>query len=219
MESDSRVQYDVLCQSSPWSVVERKTSSPNLEQLNLSFQYSISVSIIVRISFHQHQHTPLAQAFSNTFTNNSSSDCHHALQHSLQLPSPLSFHFFNACTILVLLTCPSPSHVSTRILTMFYSHEGKPSVLNFQCFSNWIAHSSYLVQARRSDSLVNKSHFTSTKNAPLTTSPRLVATLGSKSTLKKVDRKEICAVNIPKACQTIISPEAPMALRLQSNLL
>lgn len=48
---------------------------------------------------------------------------------------------------------------------------------------------------------------------------RLVATLGSKSTLKKVDRKEICAVNIPKACQTIVSPEAPMALRLQSNLL
>ncbi|KAH0342846.1 hypothetical protein KCU81_g5463, partial [Aureobasidium melanogenum] len=47
----------------------------------------------------------------------------------------------------------------------------------------------------------------------------LVATLGSKSTLKKVDRKEICAVNIPKACQTIVSPEAPMALRLQSNLL
>ncbi|KAK6001157.1 hypothetical protein QM012_003240 [Aureobasidium pullulans] len=47
----------------------------------------------------------------------------------------------------------------------------------------------------------------------------LVATLGSKSTLKKVDRKDICAVNIPKACQTIVSPEAPMALRLQSNLL
>ncbi|KAI4848669.1 hypothetical protein E4T44_03805 [Aureobasidium sp. EXF-8845] len=47
----------------------------------------------------------------------------------------------------------------------------------------------------------------------------LVATLGSKSTLKKVDRKEICAVNIPKACRTIVSPEAPMALRLQSNLL
>ncbi|KAI5198926.1 hypothetical protein E4T39_06521 [Aureobasidium subglaciale] len=47
----------------------------------------------------------------------------------------------------------------------------------------------------------------------------LVATLGSKSTLKKVDRKEICAVNITKACQTIVSPEAPMALRLQSNLL
>ncbi|TIA77131.1 hypothetical protein D6C76_05056 [Aureobasidium pullulans] len=47
----------------------------------------------------------------------------------------------------------------------------------------------------------------------------LVATLGAKSTLKKVDRKELCAVNIPKACQTIVSPEAPMALRLQSNLL
>ncbi|KAI9765927.1 MAG: hypothetical protein M1840_007068 [Geoglossum simile] len=49
--------------------------------------------------------------------------------------------------------------------------------------------------------------------------PRLVATLGSQSTLKKVNRKAILDVNVPKACETIIDPEAPMALRLQSNLL
>ncbi|KAL9610666.1 MAG: hypothetical protein Q9167_004646 [Letrouitia subvulpina] len=47
----------------------------------------------------------------------------------------------------------------------------------------------------------------------------LVATLGSKSVLKKVNRKAILDVNVPKACRVIINPEAPMALRLQSNLL
>ena len=48
---------------------------------------------------------------------------------------------------------------------------------------------------------------------------RLVATLGSKSTLKKVGRKKILDVNISRACQTVISHQVPMALRLQSNLL
>lgn len=48
---------------------------------------------------------------------------------------------------------------------------------------------------------------------------RLVATLGHKSALKKVDRRAINNVNVPKACEIIIEPEAPMALRLQSNLL
>ncbi|MCJ1434419.1 hypothetical protein MMC27_003787 [Xylographa pallens] len=47
----------------------------------------------------------------------------------------------------------------------------------------------------------------------------LVATLGSKSNLKKINRKAILDVDIPKACMTITQPEAPMALRLQSNLL
>ena len=48
---------------------------------------------------------------------------------------------------------------------------------------------------------------------------RLVATLGSKSGLKKINRKAILDVDIPKACSTVTEPEAPMALRLQSNLL
>ncbi|KAF2458390.1 Rec8 like protein-domain-containing protein [Lineolata rhizophorae] len=47
----------------------------------------------------------------------------------------------------------------------------------------------------------------------------LVATLGSKSQLKKVNRRAILDVDVPRACQTIIEPEAPLALRLQSNLL
>nr|POE79386.1 meiotic recombination protein rec8 [Quercus suber] len=47
----------------------------------------------------------------------------------------------------------------------------------------------------------------------------LVATLGSKSNLKKVTRKAIIDVDVQKACETICEPEAPLALRLQSNLL
>ena len=53
----------------------------------------------------------------------------------------------------------------------------------------------------------------------LTSLDRLVATLGSKSSLKKVTRKAILDVDVQKACETIVTPEAPMALRLQSNLL
>lgn len=48
---------------------------------------------------------------------------------------------------------------------------------------------------------------------------RLVATLGSKSGLKKVSRKAILDVDVQKACEAIVAPAAPMALRLQSNLL
>ncbi len=48
---------------------------------------------------------------------------------------------------------------------------------------------------------------------------RLVATLGSKSNNKKVNRKSILEVDVKKTCDIIIQPEAPMALRLQGNLL
>ncbi|OJD28263.1 hypothetical protein ACJ73_00342 [Blastomyces percursus] len=48
---------------------------------------------------------------------------------------------------------------------------------------------------------------------------RLVATLGAKSAARKVNRRAILDVDVPKACETIIHPEAPMALRLQGNLL
>ena len=48
---------------------------------------------------------------------------------------------------------------------------------------------------------------------------RLVATLGSRSNSKKINRKAILNVDVPKTCGIIIQPEAPMALRLQSNLL
>lgn len=48
---------------------------------------------------------------------------------------------------------------------------------------------------------------------------RLVATLGSKSNLKKLSRKAILDVDVVKTCDTIIKPAAPMSLRLSSNLL
>jgi meiotic recombination protein REC8 len=48
---------------------------------------------------------------------------------------------------------------------------------------------------------------------------RLVATLGSKSSLKRINRKQILDVDVAKACQTIVDPVVPMALRLQGNLL
>ncbi|KAG7412213.1 Meiotic recombination protein rec8 [Fusarium oxysporum f. sp. rapae] len=46
----------------------------------------------------------------------------------------------------------------------------------------------------------------------------LVATVG-KSNQKRLTRKAIQQVNVPKACETIIGPGAPLALRLQGNLL
>jgi hypothetical protein len=52
----------------------------------------------------------------------------------------------------------------------------------------------------------------------LTLQYRLVATVG-KSNQKRLTRKAIQQVNVPKACETIIDPGAPLALRLQGNLL
>ncbi|KAL4865822.1 hypothetical protein BDV12DRAFT_199791 [Aspergillus spectabilis] len=47
----------------------------------------------------------------------------------------------------------------------------------------------------------------------------LVATLGARSISRRLNRKTIQDVDVPKACGAIIDPVAPMALRLQSNLL
>ncbi|KAG5929208.1 hypothetical protein E4U42_006809 [Claviceps africana] len=46
----------------------------------------------------------------------------------------------------------------------------------------------------------------------------LVATVG-KGSQRRLNRKVIQGVNVPKACQKIIDPGAPLALRLQGNLL
>lgn len=45
-----------------------------------------------------------------------------------------------------------------------------------------------------------------------------MATVG-KTTHRRVTRKAIQEVNVPKACEKIIDPGAPLALRLQGNLL
>ncbi|KAM7209684.1 hypothetical protein V8F20_000087, partial [Naviculisporaceae sp. PSN 640] len=47
----------------------------------------------------------------------------------------------------------------------------------------------------------------------------LVSTFGLRSTNRKISRKAIQEVNVRKACETIIKPGAPIALRLQSSLL
>ncbi|KAJ5368059.1 uncharacterized protein N7496_007819 [Penicillium cataractarum] len=47
----------------------------------------------------------------------------------------------------------------------------------------------------------------------------LVATLGSRSITRRLNRKAILDVDVPSACNVIVNPEAPMALRLQGSLL
>lgn len=47
----------------------------------------------------------------------------------------------------------------------------------------------------------------------------LVATLGSRSITRRLNKKAILDVDVPKACEVIMDPAAPMALRLQGNLL
>lgn len=48
---------------------------------------------------------------------------------------------------------------------------------------------------------------------------RLVATVGTGAQQRRLNRKTIQEVDLPKACETILAPGAPLALRLQANLL
>ncbi|KAJ5754180.1 uncharacterized protein N7511_008333 [Penicillium nucicola] len=47
----------------------------------------------------------------------------------------------------------------------------------------------------------------------------LVATLGTRSLSRRLNRKTILEVDVPNACKVITNPDAPMALRLQGSLL
>ncbi|PWN47717.1 hypothetical protein IE53DRAFT_233763 [Violaceomyces palustris] len=47
----------------------------------------------------------------------------------------------------------------------------------------------------------------------------LAATIGRQSPFRKLSRREIMSVNIPKTCATVASPPEPMALRLSSQLM
>lgn len=49
--------------------------------------------------------------------------------------------------------------------------------------------------------------------------PRLAATLGSKSSFKKLPRRSIQIADIPQLCDLISHPSEPLALRLSSNLM
>jgi len=56
--------------------------------------------------------------------------------------------------------------------------------------------------------------------SPSNIPPRLVATVGSSAAAaRKVTRTAIEKVNLRKACEKIIEPGAPIALRVQGNLL
>ncbi|RKF59241.1 putative rad21 rec8 n terminal domain-containing protein [Erysiphe neolycopersici] len=110
---------------------------------------------------------------------------------------------------------------------MFYSHEGelRDRVLLFNLFINqpkiWRCDCLFLVTTslHNTSNLEALSYLFGRQLIKHLCDSRLVATLGSKSSTKKVTRKAIMGVNLKKACETIIEPDAPMALRLQSNLL
>jgi hypothetical protein len=101
---------------------------------------------------------------------------------------------------------------------MFYSHEGELHWSDSSSNRKVNDRSSNVAQIRCGDCVVSKegAHLL-LPNADRT--GRLVATLGSKSSLKRINRKQILDVDVSKACQTIVDPVAPMALRLQGNLL
>ena len=48
---------------------------------------------------------------------------------------------------------------------------------------------------------------------------RLAATLGSKSSFKKLPKQSIRTADIPQLCKQISIPPEPLALRLSSNLM
>lgn len=51
------------------------------------------------------------------------------------------------------------------------------------------------------------------------TSSRLAATLGSKSTLKRLTKKSVLTADISHLCDMVAAPAEPLALRLSSNLM
>jgi hypothetical protein len=110
-----------------------------------------------------------------------------------------------------------PFHV-LGINNMFYSHEGKPQSEPPAHSDRTNPRSAHVAQIRCGDRVVCWEGVQSP--LPCTDrSARLVSCLGSKSSLKRINRKQILDVDVPKACQTIVDPVAPMALRLQGNLL
>lgn len=107
---------------------------------------------------------------------------------------------------LVHVPSPSLSHVGhvthLTLVKMFYSHEILTS-RKYGVATVWYASRLTSAMQLLADHSLH----------------RLVATLGSKSNLKKVSRKAILDVDVAKTCSTIIDPVAPMALRLSSSLL
>jgi len=143
-------------------------------------------------------------------TSISSRDENSTLAHSPHVPSP---HSHITSPNLIELLSPTCS-TATKV---FAAHAHRAHMIaSTNAFS-----SPDLAQVWRRNRLVI---IASRRPKLLTTSAdrsllRLVATLGSKSNLRKVSRKAILDVDVIKTCDTIIEPAAPMALRLSGNLL
>ena len=101
---------------------------------------------------------------------------------------------------------------------MFYSHESKPNAV----LLNRLLLISNIVLTSRKGGIATVWYAPRCRRRLLGFHAdlcRLVATLGSTTNNKKVNRKSILEVDVKKTCDMIIQPEAPMALRLQGNLL
>lgn len=96
---------------------------------------------------------------------------------------------------------------------MFYSHEGKLQTETVAQNDLTNTHSAHVAEIRCGNRVVCCKGVQSL--LPCTDrSGRLLAT-----TQKRLGRKQILEVDVQKACQTIVDPVAPMALRLQGNLM
>ncbi|KAG7104248.1 Meiotic recombination protein rec8 like [Verticillium longisporum] len=105
---------------------------------------------------------------------------------------------------------------------MFYSNDSKlEAPWHTDVTQLTMRLSPYQSSAWRLNHLVNTSftNFQSPIQQDIDRLCRLVATVGPRGGALKVTRKAIQEVNVRKACETILQPGAPLALRVQGNLL
>lgn len=102
---------------------------------------------------------------------------------------------------------------------MFYSHESTcihaPNISPFVLTKPFQSSQTANMALPQSGTCCPRGPFVSQTNPK----QRLIATVGKGNQAKKLTRKAIQEVNVPKACGKIIDPGAPLALRLQGNLL
>lgn len=105
---------------------------------------------------------------------------------------------------------------------MFYSNDSKlEATWHADVTQLTMSLSPYQSSPWRLHHLVNTifTIFQSTNQQDIDRICRLVATVGPRGGALKVTRKAIQEVNVRKACETILQPGAPLALRVQGNLL
>lgn len=132
------------------------------------------------------------------------------------LSTPSTQTFLSSRTRIPFSSCCFNTFSRVNLCIMFYSHEGE---LLFSTFRTCIANSTVLTNRKYGVATVWYVPLPQSLMISMLTRCRLVATLGSKSSLKRVTRKQMLDVDVVKACKTIVDPVAPMALRLQGSLL